>query len=360
LIALAGGLHWLGLVEVLWAAALAGVTVAAVVTARSIMAVVADGVTATALGLLAGWGLLLGGTATVVLSAMDQANGTTTAQLVLGVGLVAAAGLAARADRAFDRDVAGVEDPVAHGGASAGRRPALEVTNVTFSYGQRQVLFGVGLTVAEGEVAALLGTNGAGKSTLLRLVAGLDHPSGGRIRIHGRETTFLEAEQVGARGVGLLCGGRMSFPGLTVVENLRLGCHRLRRNSSQVRAAIDEALALFPALADRRDQRVGTLSGGEQQMLALARALLTRPRLLLIDELTLGLAPKVVEGLLAIVRRINQQGTTILIVEQSANLALTLADHAYFLERGEVRFDGPTAELLRRDDLLRPVFLGRR
>jgi ABC-type branched-subunit amino acid transport system ATPase component len=214
------------------------------------------------------------------------------------------------------------------------------------------------MRVEEGEAAALLGTNGAGKSTLLRLVAGLDHPSAGSIRIWGRDSTYLEAEQVVGLGVGLLPGGRMSFPGLTVMENLRVGGHTLRRQGARLQAAIDEVMGLFPVLAERRDQRVGTLSGGEQQMLALARVLLTRPRLLVIDELSLGLAPKAVESLLAVVRRLNQDGTTVLLVEQSVNLALSLAAHALFLERGEVRFDGRTADLLARDDLLRPVFLG--
>ena len=188
-------------------------------------------------------------------------------------------------------------------------------------------------------------------------MAGLDHPSSGTIRIFGHDTTYLEAEQVIGLGVSLLAGGRMSFPALTVAENLRVGGHSIRRQGARLRAAIEEVMTLFPVLAERRDQRVGTLSGGEQQMLAVARVLLTRPRLVLIDELSLGLAPKVVEGLLAIVRRVNDEGATVLLVEQSVNLALTLAAHSFFLERGEVRFDGPTNELLTRDDLLRPVFI---
>jgi ABC-type branched-subunit amino acid transport system ATPase component len=232
---------------------------------------------------------------------------------------------------------------------------ALEVRNLDFAYGSQQVLFGVSLTVAQGEIAALLGTNGAGKSTILRAVAGLDPPAGGTIHVFGEDTTYTEAEEIVRKGVALLAGGRMTFPSLTVEENLRVGAYSLKRN-----AAIDDVYRRFPPLASRRQQRAGTLSGGEQQMLALGRVLLTKPRLLLIDELTLGLAPKVVEDLIGIVREVNAQGTTVLLVEQSANLALALAAHSFFLERGEVRFDGPTEELLGRDDLLRPVFLSDR
>jgi len=215
----------------------------------------------------------------------------------------------------------------------------------------------VNLEVAEGEIAAVLGTNGAGKSTLLRAIAGLDHPTRGTIRLFGTTSTWLEAEQILELECGLLVGGRMTFPSLSVHENLRLAAFSFRRDRPRAHAAIDEALEAFPALARRIDAAAGTLSGGEQQMLALARVLLTRPRLLLIDELTLGLAPKTVEDLIGIVRRVNADGTTVLLVEQSVNLALSLAEHSYFLERGAVRFDGPTAELLTRDDLLRPVFL---
>ncbi|MEA2493672.1 MAG: branched-chain amino acid transport system ATP-binding protein, partial [Thermoleophilaceae bacterium] len=204
---------------------------------------------------------------------------------------------------------------------------------------------------------ALLGTNGAGKSTLLRAVAGLQHPSRGTIRVFGANTSYLEAEQIVALGVTMLPGGKVTFSSLTVDENLRAGSFSLRRQPT-LSAAIEEVYATFPALASRRDQAAGSLSGGEQQMLALGRALVHRPRLLLVDELTLGLAPMVVEQLLGIVRTINARGTTIVLVEQSVNLALTLADRAAFLVRGEVRYDGSTAELLRRDDLLRPIFLG--
>ncbi|HUR78551.1 MAG TPA: ATP-binding protein [Acidimicrobiales bacterium] len=238
-----------------------------------------------------------------------------------------------------------------------GATKALQVHNLDFAYGTNQVLFDVSLEVEDGGMCALLGTNGAGKSTLLRIVAGLDHPIRGTTRVFGSNTTFLEAEQVMAMGVSMLPGGKATFPSLTVEENLRAGSFGFR-NDPRLREGIEEVYAAFPVLRSRRGQRAGTLSGGEQQMLALGRALIHRPRLLLIDELTLGLAPIVVEDLLAIVRRINQSGTTVLLVEQSVNLALSLCGRGFFLERGEVRFDGPVAKLLKRDDLLRPVFLG--
>jgi ABC-type branched-subunit amino acid transport system ATPase component len=241
---------------------------------------------------------------------------------------------------------------------SGGEIPALQVHNLDFFYGTNQVLFDLNLQVEEGEMVALLGTNGAGKSTLLRAVSGLSHPHRGVVRIFGMNTTYLEPEQIIDEGVALLVGGKMTFPGLTVRDNLRIGGHTLRRDRARAAAALAEAMDSFPALKARLDQPAGTLSGGEQQMLALARVMMTRPRLLLIDELALGLAPMTVDILMAMVRRINAEGTTVILVEQSINRAVRLADRCFFLERGEIRFDGPTAELLQRDDLLRPVFLG--
>jgi ABC-type branched-subunit amino acid transport system ATPase component/sugar phosphate permease len=241
--------------------------------------------------------------------------------------------------------------------AAGGEIPALQVHNLDFYYGTNQVLFDINLEVAEGEMVALLGTNGAGKSTLLRAVSGLDHPHRGVIRLFGANCTYLEPEQIIDLGVALLVGGKMTFPGLTVRDNLRIGEHTFRREKARATAAIDEALDVFPELASRIDQQAGTLSGGEQQMLALARVMMTRPRLLMIDELALGLAPKTVDRLMGIVRRVNAEGTTVILVEQSVNRAMHLAGRAFFIERGEVRFDGPTSDLLDRPDLLRPVFL---
>ena len=155
----------------------------------------------------------------------------------------------------------------------------------------------------------------------------------------------------------MLVGGKMTFPGLTVRDTLKIGAPSFRRERVRAARAMDEALDAFPALAARLDQPAGTLSGGEQQMLALARVMMTRPRLLMIDELALGLAPMTVDRLMEIVRRVNAEGTTVILVEQSVNRAVHLARRALFVERGSIRFDGPTTELLERDDLLRPVFL---
>jgi ABC-type branched-subunit amino acid transport system ATPase component/sugar phosphate permease len=239
-----------------------------------------------------------------------------------------------------------------------GEIPSLQVHNLDFYYGTNQVLFDVNLQVEQGEMIALLGTNGAGKSTLLRAVSGLSHPHRGVVRIFGMNCTYLEPEQIIDQGVALLVGGKMTFPGLSVRDNLRIGGHTMRRDRAKAAAAMREAMDVFPELQARLDQPAGTLSGGEQQMLALARVMMTRPRLLLIDELALGLAPMTVERLMGMVRRINQEGATVILVEQSVNRAMSLAERCFFMERGEIRFDGPTAELMQRDDLLRPVFLG--
>jgi ABC-type branched-subunit amino acid transport system ATPase component/sugar phosphate permease len=239
-----------------------------------------------------------------------------------------------------------------------GEIPSLQVHNLDFYYGTNQVLFDVNLEVEQGEMVALLGTNGAGKSTLLRAVSGLSHPHRGVVRIFGMNCTYLEPEQIIDQGVALLVGGKMTFPGLSVRDNLRIGGHIMRRDRAKSAAALREAMEVFPELADRIEQAAGTLSGGEQQMLALARVMMTRPRLLLIDELALGLAPMTVDRLMGMVRRINEEGATVILVEQSVNRAMSLAERCFFMERGEIRFDGPTAELMQRDDLLRPVFLG--
>ena len=238
-----------------------------------------------------------------------------------------------------------------------GKLPLLSVRGVQVSYGDVRVLFGVDLDVAEGEVIALLGTNGAGKSTLLKAIAGVAIADRGAVVFDGRDITHAPPDEIAPRGIALVPGGQGVFPGLSVGENLRAAGWMLRRQESVRAARIEEALALFPILGQRLDDPAADLSGGQQQMLALAMAFLAEPRLLMIDELSLGLAPVVVEQLLGVVRGLRDRGTTVILVEQSVNVALTVADTAYFMEKGEIRFHGPTAELLERPDVLRSVFL---
>jgi ABC-type branched-subunit amino acid transport system ATPase component/ABC-type branched-subunit amino acid transport system permease subunit len=234
----------------------------------------------------------------------------------------------------------------------------LVVEELDVSYGSVQILFGVDLHVDEGEAVALLGTNGAGKSTLLRAVSGLLRPGAGTVTFDGTGVTGRRPHEIAALGLAQMPGGKGVFPSLTVAENLRTAAWLHRRSPTAVEEARAEVERMFPVLVDRAGQRAGTLSGGEQQMLALAMALLTRPRLLLIDELSLGLAPEVVGRLIAALESLRRQGLTVLIVEQSVNVALAVSDRALFLERGQVRFSGPTTELVDRPDLLRSVFLG--
>ena len=299
----------------------------------------------------------------IVLGAISDATNVTTALTFIGPVCAIGGALLILGSRYVRRDITLVIEDVLERYAEGKRRqsggeiPALQIHNMDFFYGTQQVLFDVNLEVPEGDIVALLGTNGAGKSTLLRAVAGLDHPHRGVIRIFGANCTYLEPEQIIDLGAALLVGGKMTFPGLTVRDNLRIGGHSFRRDTSRSRSAFDDAIGLFPELEPRLDQPAGTLSGGEQQMLALARVMMTKPRLLMIDELAFGLAPMTVERLMDIVRRVNADGATVILVEQSVNRAMTLAEHTFFLERGEVRFDGSITDLLSRDDLLRPVFL---
>src|SRR3954453_12580511 len=228
---------------------------------------------------------------------------------------------------------------------------------VDASYGQIQVLFGVHLQVQQGEMLALLGTNGAGKSTVLRVVAGLMPPQRGRVVFEGEDITDLDPVERVKRGLVTGPGGRGVFGSLTVAENLRLAGWLAKNDTEFIDQARARVFELFPALERRLSTKASNLSGGEQQMLTLAQALLCRPRLLLIDELSLGLAPTVVATLIDVVRQINADGTSIVIVEQSVNVATGIATRAEFMEKGQVRFSGLTADLVERPDLLRSVFL---
>jgi len=232
--------------------------------------------------------------------------------------------------------------------------PLASLRAVDFSYGQLQVLFGVDLDVREGEILGLLGTNGAGKSTVLRVLSGLAPPQRGQVLF--RDAPVGAAEDVVKRGLAMVPGGKAMFPDLTVVESLEIGARLLPKSTR--RARIDRELQRFPRLGERRSSPAGALSGGEQQQLAVAKALLADPVLLCVDELSLGLAPLVVEGLLQTVRDIRAAGTTVVVVEQSLNIAVSLCDRAVFLEKGTIRFEGEPKELLERGDIARSVFLG--
>jgi branched-chain amino acid transport system ATP-binding protein len=238
-----------------------------------------------------------------------------------------------------------------------GNAKLLLVRGLSVAYDSVQVLFDVNLEVDEGEVVALLGTNGAGKSTLLKAIAGTVDPSEGAIVFDGRDMTYTPPDEAAGRGVTMAPGGQGVFPSLTVRENLQLAGWIHRKDKAHTREATDRVLDIFPVLRDRMDEPGGNLSGGQQQMLTLGMAFIEQPRLLMIDELSLGLAPSVVGQLLEIVRELKAAGTTIILVEQSVNVALTVAETAYFMEKGEIRFHGPTAELLDRPDVLRSVFL---
>ncbi len=254
--------------------------------------------------------------------------------------------------------LASLADEHARQARSSGRNKMLICRGVDVSYSGVQVLFGVDLDVDEGEIVALLGTNGAGKSTLLRAIAGVQEASGGAIFLDGRDITHVPPHENAAAGVVVVPGGHAVCTSLTVEENLRAAAWLHRKDAEYVASRLEQALTLFPALRARLDSSTGDLSGGEQQMVAIAQSYLMEPRLLMIDELSLGLAPQVVETLLESLRAINATGTTILLVEQSLNVALTIANRAVFMDKGEVRFDGSTAELLERPDLVRAVFMG--
>ena len=233
----------------------------------------------------------------------------------------------------------------------------LLVRDVDVAYEGVKVLFNVDLTVDRGEMIALLGTNGAGKSTLLRAISGTQEADNGAILFDGRNITHLPPHEIARLGIVHMPGGRCVFPSLTVEENLELAMLEAPDGEESARERREAVFTFFPELSDKLGQPAGTLSGGEQQMVGLAQAFLWKPRLLMIDELSLGLAPAVVGRLLEVVRAINAEGATVILVEQSVNVALTVSERAVFMEKGEVRFDGLSADLLRRPDIMRSIYL---
>jgi len=234
--------------------------------------------------------------------------------------------------------------------------PVLAVKDLVVHYGAIQALSGVSLEVGEGQVVALIGANGAGKTTTLRAVSRLVRPTSGTVTFHGEEITGLRSHEIAARGLAHAPEGRGIFLNLTVQENLDLGAY-LRRDRGGIAEDLDRSFALFPILKERRSQVGGTLSGGEQQMLAVARALMGRPRLLLLDEPSLGLAPQVVERIFEVLREVNRGGVAMLLVEQNAHKALQIAHHAYVLETGAVAMQGTGRELLASPEV-RKAYLG--
>jgi branched-chain amino acid transport system ATP-binding protein len=234
--------------------------------------------------------------------------------------------------------------------------PLLSVQDLRVSYGHVEAVRGVSLSVEERRIVTLIGPNGAGKTSLLSAVAGLVRPAGGTVRLGDRDVTALAAHEVVAAGLTLVPEGRAILGRMTIEENLRLAGER-RRGREEIAAAVEEQYRRFPVLGERRRAPAGTLSGGEQQMLAFARALVARPRVLLLDEPSMGLSPLLVRRVFELVQEIHREGATILLVEQNAKLALSVSDHAYVLERGRVVLEGPSTELAR-DPRVQAAYLG--
>jgi branched-chain amino acid transport system ATP-binding protein len=239
---------------------------------------------------------------------------------------------------------------------SANAKPLLEVENVETYYGSIQALKGVSLDVRDGEIVTLIGANGAGKSTTLRSINGLNHPRRGKISFGGRDITQLPAHEVVKLGIAQSPEGRKLFPRMTVTENLEMGAFQ-RNDKAQFKEDLDRVFTLFPRLAERRSQKAGTMSGGEQQMCAIGRALMARPTLLMLDEPSMGLAPIFVERIFETIVEVNKQGTSILLVEQNALMALDVANRGYVLETGHVALADDAKALAKNEDV-RKTYLG--
>ena len=233
----------------------------------------------------------------------------------------------------------------------------LKIDELKVSYGGIEAVKGITFEVPERKIVTLIGANGAGKSTTLRTIAGLVRPAAGRIHLQGEDITGLSPDRIVPKGITLVPEGRRVFPDLTVLENLRIGAY-LRTDKDSVEDDIRWVYELFPRLQERSWQAAGTLSGGEQQMLAVGRALMSRPKLMMLDEPSLGLAPLVVQDIFSIIREINRQGVTVLLIEQNANMALKIADLAYVLETGRITMSGTGAELLA-NEKVKEAYLGK-
>lgn len=234
----------------------------------------------------------------------------------------------------------------------------LEIRDLHVSYGGIRALKGIDLTVEEGQIVTLIGANGAGKSTTLRAISGLQKPQSGSILYDGEELVGLPAKEIVRRGIIHVPEGRRVFPDMTVAENLKIGAF-LRKDKDGIASDMDYVYSLFPRLKERSWQPAGTLSGGEQQMLAVGRALMSRPKVLMMDEPSLGLAPLIVKDIFSIIRRVNADGITVLLIEQNANAALRIADYGYVLETGVIALTGTGEELLRNESV-REAYLGKK
>ncbi|AAF10610.1 ABC transporter ATP-binding protein [Deinococcus radiodurans] len=240
---------------------------------------------------------------------------------------------------------------------TAGGTPVLELQNVHSYYGQIEALKGLNMTVNEGEIVALIGGNGAGKTTTLRTISGMMKPKTGSVTYLGQNVTGVPSHQLIGRGMAHVPEGRRIFPQMTVRENLEVGAYTVN-DKAAINARIEEGFELFPRLRERESQLGGTMSGGEQQMLAIARALMIAPKVLLLDEPSMGLSPLFVENIFSIIERLNKErGTTILLVEQNASMALAIADRAYVLQTGEIKLSG-NAQDIARDETVRKAYLG--
>ena len=298
-----------------------------------------------------------GGLATVMITLVSGVSRGWLIAAAAAPAFVVAAMSVVAAPRSRPAIVGSAADHPDHRTTASPTQPLLVCRGIEVAYGNVQVLFGVDLCVEEGQIVALLGTNGAGKTTLLRTIAGLESQRAGSIHFAGADISRFDPTWRVGLGINQIAGGQALAEDLTVADNLRLFGYSLGRHRVALHAGMDRAFDLFPRLAERRNQPASTLSGGEKQMLALSKALILRPRLLIIDEFSLGLAPKIVGELLPVVTDLNRAGTAVLLVEQSVNIALSVASFAYCMEKGEIVFEGSAARLRDDPDLMRSVYL---
>jgi branched-chain amino acid transport system ATP-binding protein len=235
--------------------------------------------------------------------------------------------------------------------------PLLKLKDISVKYGSFAAVHDINIEVNEGEIVVLLGSNGAGKSTAFRTISGLSKPSGGEIIFEGKSLNKVSADKIVQLGIGQCPEGRKLFPGMSVQENLRMGAYVHRKQKDEIKKSLQHVYELFPILKDKKDDSAGSLSGGQQQMLAIGRTLMSKPKLMLLDEPSVGLAPLIVEQMFAVIQQINREGTTILLAEQNANAALKIADKGYVFENGSIVLQGTSEELFANDEV-RKAYIG--